>query len=155
MRSAQRLRQRPGISVVPDAMLAARHGASAMHDPTEGGVRAGLHELAFAFGVRLDIDLDGIDVLPETAAVCRHYGIDPLGRIGSGALLVTAPAPRVASLLRAWARQGIPGRASGSVEAGRGVRATRQSHRVPLPWVARDEIITALAGPSAAGPGGL
>jgi hydrogenase expression/formation protein HypE len=64
LRSAQRLRRRPGISVVPDAVIAARHGASAMPDPTEGGVRAGLHEIAFASQGRLEIDLDRIVVLP-------------------------------------------------------------------------------------------
>jgi hydrogenase maturation factor len=144
LRMAGRLRYRPGISVVPDAVIAARHGASAMHDPTEGGVRAGLHEIAFASGVRLDVDLDRIPILPATAAICRHYGVDPLGLIGSGALLVTVPASRAGRLLRAWARRGIAGQSIGSVGRGRGVRATREHGPVPFPWVARDEIITAL-----------
>jgi hydrogenase expression/formation protein HypE len=145
VRSAGRLRQRPGISIVPEAVIAARYGASAMHDPTEGGVRAGLHEIAFASRVRLDVDLERVPVFPPTAEVCRHYGIDPLGLIGSGALLVTVPARRVSGLLRAWARQGIAGRVIGAVEAGRGVRARRQGRRAPFPWLTRDEIITALA----------
>lgn len=145
VRSAQRLRQRPGISVVPEAVIAARHGASAMHDPTEGGVRAGLHEIAFASRVRLDIDLDRIAVFPQTAEICRYYAIDPLGLIGSGALLVAVPAPRVSSLVRAWSHRGISGQVIGSVESGRGVRATRGGRPTGLPWVVRDEIITALA----------
>ena len=91
LRAAQRLRYQPGISVVPEALVAARHGASAMHDPTEGGIRAGLHEIAFASRVSIDVDLDRIPVLAPTARICRHFGIDPLGLIGSGALLVTAP----------------------------------------------------------------
>jgi hydrogenase maturation factor len=145
VRSARRLRQRPGISVVPEALIAARYGASSMHDPTEGGVRAGLHEIAFASRVRLDVDLERVPVFPPTVEVCRHYGIDPLGLIGSGALLVTVPARRAPGLLRAWARQRIAGRVIGAVQAGRGVRARRQGRRVPFPWLARDEIITALA----------
>jgi hydrogenase maturation factor len=144
VRSAQRLRRRPGISVVMEAVIAARHRASAMHDPTEGGIRAALHEMAFASGVRLDVDLDRIPVFPQTAAICRHYGIDPLGLIGSGALLVALPRPRAARLLRAWARRGIVGHVIGSVESGRGVRATREGRRVSFPWLARDEIISAL-----------
>lgn len=145
LQSARRLRQRPGISVVPEAIIAVRHGVCAMHDPTEGGVRAGLHEIAFASRVRLDVDLDGIPVFPETAEICRHYGIDPLGLIGSGALLVAVPAARVSPLLRAWARRGIAGRVIGSVAAGRGVRARRHGRPVAFPWLARDEIITALS----------
>lgn len=145
LRAARRLHRAPGISVVPDAVIAARHGASAMHDPTEGGIRAGLHEIAFASRVRLVVDLDRVPVLPSTAGICRHYGIDPLGLIGSGALLVTVPAPRASGLLRAWARRGITGRVIGRVERGRGVRATRSGRRVSFPWVVRDEIIKALA----------
>jgi hydrogenase maturation factor len=146
--AGQRLRQRPGISVVPEAVVAARHRASAMHDPTEGGIRAALHELAFASGVHLDVDLDRIPVLPPTAAICRHYGIDPLGLIGSGALLVTVAARRTGALLRAWARRGITGAIIGVVRRGRGVRAVRAGRPVPFPWVARDEIITALGHPA-------
>ena len=144
LRSAQRFRDRPGISVVREAVIAARLGASAMHDPTEGGVRAGLHEIAFASRVRLDVDLDRIPVLLETAEVCHHFGIDPLGLIGSGALLVTVTESRVEPLRRAWARQGIEAHVIGAVGAGRGVHATRRGRRVAFPWLARDEIITAL-----------
>jgi hydrogenase maturation factor len=158
LRAAGRLRRHPGISVVPEALIASRHGACAMHDPTEGGVRAGLHEIAFASGVRIDVDLDRIEILAVTTAICRHYDIDPLGLIGSGALLVTAPVNRVARLLRAWARRGIDGRIIGSVERGRGVRASREGRQVPFPWLARDEIITALGQRSEeprAAPGGV
>jgi hydrogenase maturation factor len=80
----------------------------------------------------------------ETAAICRYYAIEPLGLIGSGALLVVAPPRRVPALLRAWARLGISGGVIGSVEPGRGVRAMREGRRVPFPWVVR-EIIPALA----------
>jgi hydrogenase maturation factor len=142
--AGRRLRQRPGISVVTDAAIAVRHGVSAMHDPTEGGIRAALHELAFASRVRLDVDLDRIPVLAPTAAICRHFGIDPLGLIGSGALLATVAARRAPGLLRAWARRGLAGRVIGVVARGRGVRAVRARRAVPFPWVARDEIITAL-----------
>jgi hydrogenase maturation factor len=144
LRSARSLHRRPGISVVPDAVTAARHGASAMHDPTEGGIRAGLHEIAFASRVRLDIDLDRIPVLPATRAICDYYGIDPLGLIGSGALLVAVSAARTPGLLGAWKRDGIAGAVIGSVEAGRGVRARRAGRRASFPWIVRDEIIGAL-----------
>jgi hydrogenase maturation factor len=142
--AARRLRQQPGISVVPEAVIAARHGATAMHDPTEGGIRAALHEMAFASGMRFDVDLDRIPVLPPTVEICRRYGIDPLGLIGSGALLVTVRAHGTRSLLHAWARRGIVGQLIGSVARGRGVRAFRLGHRVAFPWLVRDEIITAL-----------
>jgi hydrogenase maturation factor len=144
LRRAQGFRRRPGISVVTEAMMATRHGASGMHDPTEGGVRAALHELAHASGVCLRIELDRVAIRPETDRLCRHFGIDPLGLIGSGALLVAIASSRVAPLLRAWQRHGIAGYVIGRAERGQGVVARRGGRPVPFPWVAQDEIVRAL-----------
>jgi hydrogenase expression/formation protein HypE len=144
LRRARGFRHRPGISVVTEAMTATRHGASAMHDPTEGGVRAALHELAHASGVRLRIELDRVEIRPETDRVCRHFAIDPLGLIGSGALLVAIASRLVAPLMRAWQRDGITGHVIGRAERGRGVLARRGGRLVPFPWVAQDEIVKAL-----------
>jgi hydrogenase maturation factor len=145
LRSARRFRHRPGISVVREAMIAAELGASAMHDPTEGGVRAALHEIAYASSHRLAIDLDHVPVLPETERLCRHLGLDPLGLIGSGALLVTIRPGRGERLLETWNRRGIRATVIGRVERGRGVRARRRGRKVRFPWIAQDEIVKALA----------
>jgi hydrogenase maturation factor len=147
LRRAQGFRRRPGISVVREALVATRHGASAMHDPTEGGVRAALHELAYASGVRLRIELDRVAIRPETDRLCRHFGIDPLGLIGSGALLVAIASSRVAPLLRAWQRDGIAGHVIGRAEHGRGVLARRDGRPAPFLWEAQDEIVKALGRP--------
>ena len=48
MRAARGALDDPGISVVEPALLAAELGATAMHDPTEGGLVASLHEMAAA-----------------------------------------------------------------------------------------------------------
>ena len=53
LRAAERAIENPGISVVNQALRAAELGALALHDPTEGGLSAGLHELAEASGVGL------------------------------------------------------------------------------------------------------
>jgi len=95
--------------------------------------------------VRLRIDLDCIPIRPETDRLGRHFGIDPLGLIGSGALLVTIASAQARPLVAAWRRMGIPGTAIGRVEAGRGVVALRGERPVRFPWVAQDEIIKALA----------
>ena len=36
------------VTVVAPALLAARHGATALHDPTEGGIATALHEVVVA-----------------------------------------------------------------------------------------------------------
>ena len=79
------------ISIVKDALTAYQTGGvHAMHDPTEGGILNGIHELADAAGLGVRVFEDKITVEPETAKICRFYEIDPLQLIGSGSLLVAA-----------------------------------------------------------------
>jgi len=137
---AARFHHRPGISVVAAALLAARHGASAMHDPTEGGVAAGLFELAAAARVRVCIDIDEVPVLPQTEKLCSYFGLRPLGLIGPGALLLTIASAQVDSLLRALRRRDIPAACSGTVARGRGVEARSGGKRCRFVWSARDEL---------------
>ncbi|ELY95371.1 AIR synthase family protein [Natrialba taiwanensis] len=102
------------ISVVPDARVV-REFATAMHDPTEGGVAAGLVELARASGVRLDVDADAIPVREETAELCAAAGVDPLRIFGSGALLATVPSESVTDCLAELAAAGIEAESIGTV----------------------------------------
>jgi hydrogenase expression/formation protein HypE len=139
-RMAARFHHAPGISVVTEALLAARSGASSMHDPTEGGVAAALFELATASGKRFVIDLDRIPVHPYTTDLCKRFGLDPLGLIGSGALLLTIPAARAKVLLRGLRRRRIAAACIGRVAAGRSVAARRGGKRVRFVWSQRDEL---------------
>lgn len=137
---AAHFHHRPGISVVAEALYAARAGATSMHDPTEGGVAAGLYELATIARKRFVIDLDCIPVHPHTTRLCERFGLQPLGLIGSGALLLTLPEARAGALIRALHRRHIPATAIGSVAAGSGVAAHRGGKRVRFMWSQRDEL---------------
>lgn len=139
-RRAARFHHRPGISVVAAALAAAKAGVTAMHDPTEGGVAAALAELASASGRRLRIDLDAIPILPLTAKLCAGLDVRPLGLIASGALLVTAPAKAFPTVQRALRRLGKSVVRIGSVEAGRGVSATRAGKHARFEWSPHDEL---------------
>ncbi len=79
------------ISVVKDALTACRSGGvHAMHDPTEGGIAGGIHEMADAANLGAKVFEEQIMVQPETAKICKHFKIDPFQLISSGALLITA-----------------------------------------------------------------
>jgi len=79
------------ISVVKDALTAYRTGGvHAMHDPTEGGILNGIHEMADAANLGARILVEKITIEPETAKLCRFYEIDPLQLISSGALLIAS-----------------------------------------------------------------
>src|SRR5207245_344 len=87
---AREFLRRPGISVVPEARAAcAAARVHAMHDPTEGGLATACWELAQAAGVGLRVDRERVPVLAEGRRLCEAFGLDPLGTIASGALLLT------------------------------------------------------------------
>ncbi|KTG21020.1 AIR synthase family protein [Haloferax profundi] len=104
------------ISVLPESAVLSSV-ATAMHDPTEGGVLNGLVELACASGVRIDVERDAVPVRPETRAVCEAMGVDPIRILGSGALLATVPADETDSVLTALADEGIEATVVATVES--------------------------------------
>jgi len=88
------------ISVVKDALTACKAGGvHAMHDPTEGGIAGGAHEMADAASLGLKVFREKIRVEPETAKICHHFDLDPLQLIGSGALLIAAEAEKAEKII--------------------------------------------------------
>jgi hydrogenase maturation factor len=79
------------ISVVKDALTAFKTGGvHAMHDPTEGGIAGGTHEMADASRLGVRIFEEKIQIRPETTMICEFFQIDPLQLIASGSLLIAA-----------------------------------------------------------------
>ncbi len=77
------------ISIVREAILAFRTGyVTAMHDPTEGGVAGGIHELADASKVGFKIYEEKLAIAEETLKICKFFQIDPFQLIASGSLLI-------------------------------------------------------------------
>lgn len=134
----------PGISVVEAALLCSDLGARALHDPTEGGLSAGLYELAEASGVAIEgVDPASIPWFAAGLEICRELGIDPWGTLASGALLAGFPASEAESALAAFAQRGIPAQQVGIAREGTGVRL---SSGEPLARYERDELSRLLAG---------
>lgn len=138
LRRAGRFLFDPGIGVVREAMLATRAGATAMHDPTEGGVLTGLWEMARAAGRRFEVDIQAIPVARETRVLCRHLGIDSLRAIASGCLLITIAADRADGLLRRLKRASVTATVVGRVRPGR--RGLFDAAGRPIAVSAIDEI---------------
>jgi len=132
----------PGLSVVREALTAVDAVAvHALHDPTEGGLATGLHEIADAAGVGLRIERERIAVLPECAALCAPFGLDPLGLIASGALLIAVAPSETETLLAALHAAGIEAVAIGQVcEPDAGRLLIEGGREQPLPRFDQDEI---------------
>jgi hydrogenase expression/formation protein HypE len=90
--------------------------ATAMHDPTEGGVLNGVVELACASGVRVELRAEDVPVRPETRTLCDAMGLDPLRVLGSGGLLAAAPPERVDGVLAELAAEGVDATVVATVE---------------------------------------
>ena len=125
----------PGISVLEEAATVLEAGGvSALHDVTEGGAATALEELTRAGRHRIRVWPDRIPVFPETTRICRLLGIDPLGLIGSGSLLIVCRGDSGEPLQATLADRGIQATPVGEVLApGTGVEAV-DSDGEPLPW---------------------
>ena len=123
------------LSVVDEARIAAASPeVRLMHDITEGGVAVALRELSTACGHRLRVDLDAIPILPQTSRLCAALGLDPLGLIGSGSLLVCCSAEGCAPLTEKLAQEGIPASPVGELGLpGEGIDAHRSGRPAELP----------------------
>ena len=130
------------ISILPEARIARDcPGVSAMHDVTEGGVATALKELSIAGGHRLRIDLERIPIYPQTRQISRLLGIDPLGLIGSGSLLICCRADESDTLAGQLAQAGIPCARIGKVtSSGQGIEAMKAKERTDWPEFEVDEI---------------
>lgn len=132
----------PGIGVLREARIAVGAGAvHAMHDPTEGGLATGLHELAIASGVGLQVHFDAIPILPETQSFCDLLGLEPLGLIASGSLLIAADPADADAIAGAIRAEGIACADVGAVvRAEEGIRIGRDGAWRDLPRYDQDEI---------------
>jgi hydrogenase expression/formation protein HypE len=132
----------PGISIVEEGRALEGLALTSGHDPTEGGVAMGIQEICRRSGVGAAVDFASLPIREETHALCRHYGMDPLGLLSSGVFLFTAPrvvAEQACALLQ---KKGIPGAIIGEM-LGRGESAwiAREGRREPLAFSEQDEIV--------------
>lgn len=134
----------PGISVVQAAQLLRQRLGDrlrALHDPTEGGLATGLHELAVATNLGINVDLQSIPVYEETRALCDALAIDPLGLIASGALLAVIAPDAADEGVDVLHSAGIGAAIIGRLEADPSLMELRTpAGTVPLPHFQVDEL---------------
>ncbi len=146
---AARFLHDPGLSVVRDAMTANDAGeVHAMHDPTEGGVATGIHELTGAAGLGAVIDASALPYFPETLAICEQLELDPLGLIASGALLIAVAPDDTERVIEALEAEGIAAAVIGMIRKDPGVMLRDDDGLRPLPKFDRDEIARLFEDPA-------
>ena len=131
----------PGISVVRAALRAAALGASAMHDPTEGGLSAGLYEMAETAGVGLTVSGGAVLWYEPGRAVSDALGVDPWGLLASGALLAAFPAETAETARKTLVTEGF---AVAPIAVAVSASGVLFENGEPVRRFARDEAIRAL-----------
>ena len=105
---AKQYLKNPGISILKEATIACNTGGvHAMHDPTEGGLATGLREIAKCSNVGMIVWKDKINVFSECADLCGEFGLDPMGVIASGALIIIADPSQSRNIEDALTQNGI------------------------------------------------
>ena len=112
-----------------------------MHDPTEGGLAMGLWELAQAADVGLLVHKERIEILPETTLLCADFGLNPLGVIASGSLLIVLSPQDSARVVEKLEEAGIAAAVIGKVVAREEkLKLVSGEMMKDLPYFERDEI---------------
>lgn len=135
------------LSVVKDALTAVEAGGvHAMHDATEGGVAGGLQEIAWASNAGLTAHEEKMIVSPETQAICKALGVDPLRTISSGTLIIAAESKGAEKIVKRLKQKGISASIVGKILAeDKGAFITRKDGtKLDLSKPVREELWRAL-----------
>ncbi len=126
------------IGVKAEAEAAFRAGATAIHDLSNGGVFAGLWEMASRAGCGLKADLRTIPVRQETIEICEFFELNPYMLLSGGALLMATDDGE--KLVRELEEQHIPAAVVGYLEEGNDKILTNSDESRYLEMPGADEI---------------
>ncbi len=122
-------------TVVKEALTAARAGANAMHDATEGGVLSAAYELANASGTGLELDLSEIPVSEETREICEIFKIDPYVSLSEGTLVLSCVPLKAKKVISALHSARIKVAVVGElVQRRNGLIVMKDGRRVPIKY---------------------
>lgn len=143
IKKAKNFLYKPGISVLKEALLAnSTAKIRYMHDPTEGGIATGLYETAKANNCGLLVYEEKIKIYPESKILCDKFGLDIMGAIASGALIIVASPKETPKIVTALAENRINARVIGKIKDEKyGIKIERKNKKIcPLKPFIKDEI---------------
>jgi hydrogenase maturation factor len=134
------------LSVVTEGVAAFETGfVTAMHDPTEGGLSNGLHELCDASNVGFEIYSDAIPVDESTLKICSALDVDPMELISSGCMIICCGKENVNEVVNTIRSRGVSPTVIGQIveDSKRRILIT-DSDGIPLSRPATDALWDAL-----------
>jgi len=134
----------PLANTVKDSLSAVRagihqRGVTAIHDVTEGGILAGIVEIADASKLGGTIDLESIPVSEETLGICKLFRLDPLISLGEGSLLIASRPNRTRRVIDILQSKGTKATVIGQLSSRtRGLFGVSKKGRVRIHYPRRD-----------------
>ncbi len=127
------------LSVVPEGLIAAEFGVSAMHDITEGGLLGAVGEICHASQTGCEIWENAVHMCDLTRRITSHLQLDPLSLLSSGSMLIAAS--RGQELRRELKERGIPSYIVGRIMEGPSRIVIRENgKREDIPSYVQDEL---------------
>jgi hydrogenase expression/formation protein HypE len=127
------------LSVVPEGLLAAEFGVSAMHDITEGGLLGAIGEICYASKTGCEIWESAVYIPELTRRITGHLQLDALALLSSGSMLIVAS--RGQELRTVLQEQGIPSYIVGRITEGLSRIVIRENgKREDIPSYVQDEL---------------
>ena len=127
------------VSVVPEALVLAKHGATAIHDVTRGGLLETLLEIAYLSKVAIEVNASRLPMRPVVDRFAKAFRFDPLQMISSGTLAATVPSDKVADTVKKLAETGVVCADVGCVTEGGGVRILQKYETIYYPDIQCEE----------------
>jgi hydrogenase maturation factor len=105
------------ISVVKEGLAAFKTGhLTAMHDPTEGGISGGIHEICDASEVGCQIKMEQIPIRDATVRICEVLDINAMHLISSGCMLMTCGSDASSDVINAINSVGVSAAVIGVID---------------------------------------
>ncbi|HPP11791.1 MAG TPA: HAD-IA family hydrolase [bacterium] len=142
LRRARKALKSPGISIVEEALwFRENFPVLAMHDPTEGGIATGIKELAQVCQVGFRIKSTKIKIYPPAKTLAEYFGLNPLGIISSGCLLVVLPGSQAETAVKKARKRKLWCALIGqAVPAEAGLVLEESGQAKALPYFPQDEL---------------
>ncbi len=88
VRNAKNFKEK--LSILPEAELLQNEENILMHDLSQGGILAGLWEMAERTAMGLEVDLKAVPIRQESVEICEYFSLNPYELLSGGALLIAA-----------------------------------------------------------------
>ena len=126
------------MNCVPEAAVAGKHGVTAMHNISSGGVMGALWEMSHFADLGFDVDLRKIPIRQETIEICEFFGLNPYQISSCGAMLMASDTPDI--LIAALEGAGIPACQIGIFQKDRACRLLNEEETRFLERPAEDAV---------------